>query len=67
MDLIDQARKYIVEDALANEMAMNANNLRTRVEKVMHMFKNLFDNGLPSFWNEEGAMIVEGYYLSLLQ
>lgn len=64
-DLIAQAKKYIVKDALAKEVTMKANFLRTRAEQFKHMFKNLFDNGLPSFWNEEGAMIVESDYLSL--
>ena len=31
----------------------------------MHAFKNLFDNGFPCFWSEEGVMIAEGDYLSL--
>lgn len=44
---------------------MKANFLKTRVEQLMHMFKNLFDNGLPSFSNKEGVMIAEGDYLSL--
>ena len=66
-DLITQAKKYIVKDALAKEVTMKANFLRTRAEQFKHMFKNLFDNGLPNFWNEEGAMIVESDYLSLWQ
>ena len=51
-DLIDQAKKYIVKDALAKEVTMKANFLKTRDEQFKHMFKNLFDNGLPNFWNE---------------
>jgi hypothetical protein len=44
-DIIAQANKYIVKDALAKEVAMKANFLIIRAEK----FKNLFDNGLRSF------------------
>ena len=66
-DIIVQAKKYIVKDALAKEVAMQANFLRAKVDQFMHMFKNLFDNGFPSFWNEEGVLIVEGDYLSLWQ
>ena len=46
---------------------MKANFLRARAEQFMHMFKNLFDNGFPSFWNEEGIMVSENDYLSLWQ
>ena len=52
---------------MAKEVTMKANFLKTRAEQFKHMFKNLFDNGLPNFWNEEGAMIVESDYLSLWQ
>ena len=44
---------------------MKSNFLRTRDEQFKRMFKNIFDNGLPNFWNEEGAMIAESDYLSL--
>ena len=65
-DLIAQAKKYIVNDALAKEVTMKANFLIKRDEQFKHMFKNRFDNGLSNFWNE-GAMIVESGYLSLWQ
>ena len=41
-DLIAQDKKYIVKDALANEVTMKANFLRTRAEQFKHMFKNRF-------------------------
>jgi transposase-like protein len=63
--LIAQAKKYIAKDALAKEETMKANFLITMGEQFKHMFKNVFDNGFPNFWNEEGAMIVESDYLSL--
>ena len=63
--LIVQAKKYIVKDALAKEVLIKAIFFRSRVEQFMHAFKNLFDNGLPSFWREEGVMIAEGDYLSV--
>ena len=46
---------------------MKANFLKTRAEQFKNMFKNLFANGLPNFWNEEGAMIVENEYLAQWQ
>ena len=63
-DLIAQAKKYIVKDALAKEVTMKANFLKTRAEQFKNMFMNLFSNGLPNFWNEEGSMIIESDYLS---
>ena len=66
-NLIAHAKKYIVKDALAKDVTMKSNFLKIRAKQFKHMFKNLFDNGLPNFWNEEGAMIVESDYLSLWQ
>ena len=43
---------------------MKPNFLKTRDEQFKNMFRNLFTYGLPNFWNEEGAMIVENDYLS---
>ena len=31
------------------------------------MFKNVFNQGLPNFWDEEGMMVEENEYLSKLQ
>ena len=31
------------------------------------MFRDIFSNALPNFWNEEGAMIAENDYLSQWQ
>ena len=56
--MIVQAKKYIVQDALAKEVAMKTNFLKTRVEQFKNMFRNIFTHGLPNFWDEEGAMIV---------
>ena len=65
--MIVQAKKYIVKEALAKEVFMKAKFLKARAKQFMHAFKNLFDNGLPSFWNEEGIMISESDYFSLSQ
>lgn len=44
---------------------MKANFLKARADQFKHAFKFLFDNGLPSFWNEEGIIISENDYLYL--
>ena len=61
--LIAQAKKYIVKDALAKEVVMKANFMKTWVQQFKNMFRNLFANGLPNFWDEEGAMIAKSDYL----
>ena len=48
-DLIAQAKKYIVNDALAKEVTMKSNFLKTRAEQFKNMLENLFANGLPNF------------------
>ena len=63
--LIMQAKKYIVKETLAKEVLVKANFLKARYDQFKHTYKFLFDNGLPSFWNEEGIMIPEDDYLSL--
>ena len=65
--MIAQDKKYIVKDALAKEVAMKANFLKTRAEQFKNMFRNLFSHRLPNFWDEEGAMITENDYLSQWQ
>jgi hypothetical protein len=67
VDLIVQAKKYIVKYSLAREVALKANFLKGRAEDFKNMFKNVFNQGLPSFWDEEGTVIAENEYLSKLQ
>ena len=41
VDLIVKAKKYIVKDSLAGEVALKANFLKSRVEDLKNMFKNV--------------------------
>lgn len=66
-DLITRAKKYIVKDAFTKEVTMKANFPKIRAEQFKNMFRNLFANGLPNFWNEEGDMIAENEYISQWQ
>ena len=43
----------------ANEMLSEVNNFK-------QVFKELFEDGLPSFWDEEGWMFSQEHYHSLL-
>lgn len=67
VDLIVQDKKYIVKDSLEREVALKANFLKGRAEEFKNMFKNVFNQGLPSFWDEEGTVIAKNEYLSKLQ
>ena len=62
-DLIVQAKKYNLKDILAREVALKTNFLKNRAEQFKNMFKNVFSQGLPSFWDEEGTVVVENEYL----
>ena len=46
---------------------MKAKVLKTRAEQFKNMFRNLFSQGLPNFWDEEGIMVEENDYLFKLQ
>ena len=67
VDIIVQDNKYIVKDNLEREVALKETFLKGRVEEFKNMFKNVVTKGLPSFWDEEGTIIVENEYLSKLQ
>ena len=60
-----QAKKYIIKESLAKEVLVNSNFLKARADQFKQAFKLWFDNGLSSFWNEEGIMIPEEDYLSM--
>ena len=65
-DLISQAKKYIVKDTLAREVALKAIFLKTRAEQFKNMFRNVFSEEFPNFWDKEGMMVEENEYLSKL-
>ena len=60
-----QAKKYLVKEALAKEVLVKAKFLKERADQFKQAFKFRFDNGLPSFWNEEGIIIAEDDYFSV--
>jgi hypothetical protein len=44
---------------------VKANFLKARADQFKQTFNFLFDNGLSSFWDEEGIMFPEEDYLSV--
>ena len=67
-DLIYHARKYIIKDRLLKDMTANANYSLRRVEDFKIIFKDMFEKGLPNFWDEHGLFILENdYQVKLLE
>ena len=58
-ELIVQDKKYIVKYSLAREVSLKEKFLKSRAEQFKNMFRNVFSQGLPSFWDEEGTVVAE--------
>ena len=43
-----------------------ADEMTSRINDFRHAFKELFEDGLPSFWDEEGRLLSQEHYHSLL-
>ena len=65
-DLIIQDKKYIVKESLYKEVLMKADFLKARADQFKQAFKFLFDNGLPSFWDNEALIVSEHDFLTML-
>lgn len=61
-DLIAQARKYIIKDRLLKDMSAKANYLLRRVDDFKIIFKDVFEQGLPNFWNEQVLFLSDTEY-----
>ena len=60
--MISQARKYIIKDRPLKDIATNANYLLRRVDDFKIIFKEIFEQGLPNFLDEEGLFLSEDEY-----
>ena len=56
-DLIAQAKKYIIKDRLLKDIAVKANYLLRRDDDFKIIFKDIFEQGLPNFWDEQGLFL----------
>lgn len=61
-DLISQARKYIIKDRLLKDISTKANYLLRRVDDFKIIFKEIFEQGLPNFWDELGLFLSDVEY-----
>ena len=65
-DMIMEAKKYVVKESLSKEVLMKEEFLKARVNQFKQASKFLFDNGLPSFWDDAGLIVSEDDYLIIL-
>ena len=54
--LISQAIKYIIKDRLLKDITIKANYLLRRVDDFKIIFE-IFEQGLPNFWDEQGLFL----------
>ena len=43
-----------------------ADEMSSQINDFRHAFRELFEDGLPSFWDEEGRLFSQEHYHSLL-
>ena len=63
MDLIAQAKKYIIKDKILQNTTAKAKYMLGRVSDFKVIFQNVFEHGLPKFWDEQGILLSEVDYL----
>ena len=66
-DMIAQEMKYIVKDNVMKEVTTKANFLLGRDEDFKVLLKDIFSQGFPNFWDEQGVCIAENEYHLKLQ
>ena len=66
-DLLFYSKKYIIKRETIREVTERANFLFQRSKDFKVLFKDLFELGLPFFWNEEGDVLSNVAYLTKLQ
>ena len=66
-NLLFNAKKYIMKRETIKVVTEKANFLFQRSKDFKVLFEDLFELGLPFFWNEEGDMLSAVAYLTKLQ
>lgn len=56
-DLIAQAKKYIIKDKMLENTTAKAKYMLHRVGDFRIIFINVFEHGLPNFWDEHGMFL----------
>ena len=66
-DIIAHARKYIVKDNMMKEVTTKAKFVLGRTKDFKVPFKDIFSQGLPNLWDEQGVCIAKNEYHLKLQ
>ena len=59
-------KNFIHKHHLMKTVQDRADEMVSQVNNFKQVFKELFEDGLPSFWDEEGRMFSQEHYHSLL-
>ena len=65
-DLLFNAKKYIMKRDIIEVVTEKENFLFQRSKGFKVLFEDLFELGLPFFWNEEGDVLSDVAYLTKL-
>ena len=57
--LIPQAKKYIIKEKMLQDATAKTNYMLVRVGDFRIIFRNVFEHGLPNFWDEHGMFLLE--------
>ena len=60
------AKKFIHKHHLMKTVQDRADEMVSQVNNFKQVFKELFEDCLPSFWDEEGRLFSQDHYHSLL-
>ena len=61
-NLISQVNKYIIKEKMLQDTTAKAKYMHARVDDFIIIFRNVFENGLPNFWDEHGMFLSENDY-----
>ena len=62
IDLIAQAKKYIPKDKMLQDATAKAKYMLSKVDDFKSIFKDVFEHGLPNFWDVHGVFLSENDY-----
>ena len=60
-------KMFIEKHDMKTNVKAKAQQMQKKVQQFKGTFKDLFEKGLPSFWDGNGKMILKGKYDSLLK
>jgi len=66
VEMVLWAKRFIHKHHLMKTVQDKADEMISRVNDFKQDFKELFEDGLPSFWDEEGRMFSQEHYHNLL-